>query len=142
MSDGSKVSIAELSRIVSEMTDQPPWRQGYIDRDKLLVHDPNGLAGPVLGERVVMRANKMFPFESNVAGVAALVNAAPALLEFASAVFAVWAAKKQSAAARFAWSRAEGEPDESARLDLSDEAEKHLASCLRRLDVSLDKVAP
>lgn len=51
-------------------------------------------------------------------------NAMPVFLEVVDTLLTYEASKKTAAAARFAWSRGIGEPDESARFDSLDNADR------------------
>ncbi len=72
---------ADLRATVDAMTDPAPWRQGNFERYNLFVHDGDALGGPVLGERVLLKANTHFPHVENLAGIAAIRNHATALLD-------------------------------------------------------------
>jgi hypothetical protein len=80
---------ADLQALVASMTARP-WRQGNVETDRIFVHDPNALGGPVIGERVVLRMNTNGEYAATAPtdcrGIVALANHAEALLELYTAV--------------------------------------------------------
>lgn len=90
---------AVVSAIVERM-DKAPWRQGEVERERVFVHDPNALGGPVLGERVLLRANQHTPLQTNIDNLADLVL----LRNIAGPLLALWLAVERRQATR-CWSR-------------------------------------
>jgi hypothetical protein len=65
-----------------------PWRRGHVELYHVFCKHPEGLAGPVLGERVILRMNEHFPYLDDVSFIA---NARQDLPDLCNAVEALLA---------------------------------------------------
>jgi hypothetical protein len=77
--EGALKRAARVEQLDRDRDSKKPWHQGYAWKDCVMCPHPEGVAGPVLGERVVLRMNALFPHLNDGQRIAEYDTLAPEL---------------------------------------------------------------